>query len=91
MLRSAMLLLKKRISIADKNYDKIAKLLEYIAADEELGARERQKLYSALGELELSKLSDISTLVSKLMEKLPEPVSADKNIEIIISDHGCGE
>ncbi len=89
VLYGALGLLEKRLMLADKYHSKLIYLLEQTAQDEEMSAKERQAIYNAISDLDVIKIGDLTTIITKLIDKNTKSDDIEKineNIEVVIKD-----
>ena len=87
VLFGALELLKKRLTIADKYHTQLIHLLDTAKNDDEMSAKERQAIYSALSDLDVIKIGDLTNIITKLIDKnLGSEENTNENIEVVIKD-----
>ena len=87
VLFGALELLKKRLTIADKYHTQLIHLLDMAKNDDEMSAKERQAIYSALSDLDVIKIGDLTNIITKLIDKnLGSEENTNENIEVVIKD-----
>ena len=87
VLFGALELLKKRLTIADKYHTQLIHLLDTAKNDDEMSAKERQAIYSALSDLDVIKIGDLTNIITKLIDKnLGSEENPNENIEVVIKD-----
>ena len=94
ILDSALCLIDKRISFATKSEDVLDDLIEYIDTldKEDMSKTEKNYLIRKINDLKISKISEITSVISMCRDKLGCEENDDSDNEIVFMiDYGDGE